>query len=73
MNPFAPSLRVRGLELKEPNGEGFVGFEELYVNFQLSSLFHLAFTFGEIGLIAPHGHVKVLADGSLNFSDLLLG
>jgi uncharacterized protein involved in outer membrane biogenesis len=71
MNPFALSLTVRGFELAEPNGERFVGFEELYVNFQLSSLLHLAFTFGEISLIAPHGHVKVLAGGSLNFSDLL--
>jgi outer membrane protein OmpA-like peptidoglycan-associated protein len=71
INPFVLSLTVRGLELEEPNGERFVGFEELYVNFQLSSLFRLAFTFGEISLIAPLGHVKVLADGSLNFADLL--
>ena len=71
MNPFALSLTVKGFKLEEPNGETFVGFEDLYVNFQLSSLFHLTFTFGEISLISPQGHVKVLADGSLNFSDLL--
>jgi hypothetical protein len=71
MNPFVLSFTVRGFALEEPNGETFVGFEELYVNFQLSSLFRLALTFGEISLIAPHGHVRVLADGSLNFSDLL--
>ena len=71
LNPFALSLTVRGFDLKELNGESFVGFEELYVNFQLSSLFRLAFTFANVSLIDPYGHVKVLADGNLNFSDLL--
>jgi hypothetical protein len=71
MNPFALSLTLKGFKLEEPNGETFVGFEDLYVNFQLSSLFRLTFTFGEISIIAPEAQVKVLADGSLNFSDLL--
>jgi hypothetical protein len=71
MNPFVLSFTVRGFALEEPNGETFVGFEELYANFQLSSLFRLALTFEEISLTAPQGHVRVLADGSLNFSDLL--
>ena len=71
LNPFALSLTVRGFDLKELNGESFVGFKKLYVNFQLSSLFRLAFTFADVSLLNPYGHVKVLADGSLNFSDLL--
>jgi len=71
LNPFVLSLTVRGFELEEPNGEPFAGFEEFYVNFQLSSLFRLAFTFADVSLIAPYGHVKILADGKLNFSDLL--
>jgi hypothetical protein len=70
LNPFVLSLTVRGFELEEPNGEPFAGFEEFYVNFQLSSLFRLALTCAEVSLIEPHGHVKVLADGRLNFSDL---
>ena len=71
MNPFALSLTVRGFELREPAGGPFVGFEELYVNFQVSSFFRWAYTFDRIELIGPHGLVKVLPDGSLNFSDLL--
>jgi hypothetical protein len=71
MNPFALSLTVRGFELKELAGGPFVGFEELYINFQVSSLFRWAYTFDRIELIRPHGLVKVLPDGSLNFSDLL--
>ena len=71
LNPFVLSLTVRDFELEEPNGEPFAGFEQFYVNFQLSSLFRLALTLAEVRLIAPYGHVKVLADGKLNFSDLL--
>ncbi len=71
MNPFALSLTVRGFELEEPAGGPFVGFEELYINFQVSSLFRWAYTFNRIELIGPHGLVKVLPDGNLNFSDLL--
>ena len=63
MNPFALSLTVRGFELEEPAGGPFVGFEELYVNFQVSSLFRWAYTFNRIELIGPHGLVKVLPDG----------
>jgi len=71
MNPFSLSLTVRGFELEEAAGGPFVGFEELYVNFQVSSLFRWAYTFDRIELIEPHGLVKVLPDGNLNFSDLL--
>ena len=71
VNPFVLSVTVRGFEMSEPDGERFVGFEELYVNFQLSSIFRRAYTFDEVRLVAPDGRVKVLPDGSLNFSDLL--
>jgi len=71
VNPFVLSVTVRGFKMSEPDGGRFVGFDELYVNFQLSSIFRRAYTFDEIRIIAPDGRVKVLPNGSLNFSDLL--
>lgn len=71
VNPFALSLTVRGLALTETNGTPFVGFDELYVNFQLSSLFRWAFTFSEIKLTRPTANVVCFADGQFNFSNLL--
>ena len=71
MNPLALSLTVRGFDVKGVGGDSFVGFEELYVNFQLSSLFRQAYTFHAIHLTAPHGLVKILPDGSPNFADLM--
>jgi hypothetical protein len=71
VNPFAFSVTVQDFGLSEPDGERFVAFEELYVNFELSSIFRRAFTFAKIRLLAPDGRVKVLSDGTLNFSDIL--
>ena len=71
VNPFALSLTVRGLALTETNGTLFVGFDELYANFQLSSLFRWAFTFSEIKLAGPTASVVCFTNGQFNFSDLL--
>jgi outer membrane protein OmpA-like peptidoglycan-associated protein len=71
VNPFAFSVTLQGFEMNEPDGGQFVAFDEFYVNFQLSSIFRQAFTFAEIRLIGPHGRVKVLPDGKVNFSDIL--
>lgn len=71
MNPFALSLTVRGLALTETNGTPFAALDELYVNFQLSSIFRRAWTFGEIRLAHPTANVIRFADGSFNFSNLV--
>ncbi len=71
VNPFALSLTVRGLSLTETNGAPFVGFDELYVNFQLSSLFRWAWTFSEVELAGPKATVVWFKNGRFNFSDLL--
>lgn len=72
VNPFALSVTVAGFNMADLDSEPFVGFEELYVNFQLSSVFRRAFTFGQIRLVGLDSRVRVLEDGRLNFSDLLL-
>jgi uncharacterized protein involved in outer membrane biogenesis len=71
VNPFALSLTVRGLALTETNGTPFLGFDELYVNFQLSSLFRWAWTFSEIKVAGPTANVICFTNGQFNFSDLL--
>lgn len=71
MNPFALSLTIRGLALTETNGTAFAAFDEFYANFELSSIFHWAWTFGEIRLVHPTANLVRLADGSFNFSNLI--
>src|SRR5262249_11966857 len=70
-NPLVLSLTIRGLSLNEPDGSVFASWEELYVNFQLSSLLRWAWTFDEIGLKQPYGHLILAKDGRINFANML--
>jgi hypothetical protein len=71
INPFALSTTVRGLLIKEKDGQPFISWDEVYANFQLSSFFGPAWTFREIRVIKPFVHAQVNADGTFNFSDLI--
>ena len=71
VNPWTLSLTVRGLALTEPDGRPFASWDELYVDFQASSLFRWAWTFKEIRLVKPFGEVILLKDGRLNFANML--
>jgi hypothetical protein len=70
-NPWALSLSIRGLSLREADEALFASWEEFYVNFQASSLLRWAWTFDEIRLVSPSGHIVLLKDGSFNFANLL--
>jgi hypothetical protein len=70
LNPFALSVDIKGFDM-DHDGETVARFEELYINFQLSSLFRRAFTFSAIRLIGPEGLVKILPDGSVNWLALM--
>jgi len=69
-NPLTLSLTIRGLGLTEPDGRPFASWEELYINFQTSSLFRWAWTFKEIRLVKPYGEVILFKDGRLNFANM---
>lgn len=69
-NPYALTLSIQGLALTETNGTPFAGWDELFVNFQLSSLFHRAWTFREIRLERPTATILRAASGQWNFANL---
>ena len=70
VNPFALSVDIKGFDMNH-DGETVARFEELYINFQLSSLFRRTFTFSAIRLVGPEGLVKILPDGSVNWLALM--
>ena len=70
LNPFALSLNIHGFEIQEQDKTPLLGFQELFVNFQLSSIYRRAFTFAQIGLVLPYGVIATRPDGSLNIADL---
>src|SRR6266404_559537 len=71
INPFVLSATVRGLLVKDPDGEPFISWEEFHGNFQLSSFFGKAWVFKEIRASQPYLRVQINKDYSLNFLDLV--
>lgn len=69
--PFALSLSIKGLKLAEPNGKPLLAFQELFVDFDASSLFKWAYVFDDIRLTAPDAQLELRADGSLNWTALI--
>lgn len=71
-NPLALSVTANGFAFKDPDGTDFVAFEQLYLDFELSSLFRWSWHFDDISLVKPHIRVTQHADESLNFEDLIV-
>ncbi len=73
INPFVLSLRIVELELLDPTGDPVVRAAEIFVNFQLSSLFRWAWTFDEFKITRPELFVARDKIGDLNFAFLTVG
>lgn len=71
INPFVLSTTIRGLLIKDQDGQPFISWDEVYVNFQLSSFFGKAWVFKEISVTKPFVRAQMNKDGTFNFSDLI--
>ena len=70
-NPFVLSLRLADVRLYDPNGEKVMDVDEVFANFQTTSLFYWAWTFDEFRLSDPEVWLARDADQSLNIEFLL--
>src|SRR5271170_6751054 len=71
LNPFVLSATVDGLLIKDKDGKPFVSWDEVYVNFQLSSFLGKAWEFKEISTTKPFIRAQMNKDGTFNFSDII--
>ena len=71
LNPLLFKLEIKHFRLQEADGRPLLGFDRLFVDFELSSLFRRAWTFAEIQLEAPRLDAVLARDGRLNIADLL--
>jgi hypothetical protein len=71
INPFACSTTVRGLLVKDHDGQPFLSWDQVYVQFDVTSLFGGAWRFKEIDVTKPYARVEMNADRTFNFSDLV--
>ncbi|HEV7608433.1 MAG TPA: DUF748 domain-containing protein [Steroidobacteraceae bacterium] len=69
-NPFTLVLNVQGLSFPDSEGQPLLGFQNLLVNLNLSSVFHLAPSLADIELDEPFTRVVIRKDGTLNLADL---
>ena len=70
INPFLFQVEVKDFSLTSPNGDKLLGFGRLFVDFQLSSIWHRAYTFSSIEIDAPSINAVVARDGDLNLLQL---
>ena len=71
INPFTLTLSVAQFNLPDADSSPLLRFEELFVDFELSSIYWQALTFAEIRIQKPLVHPKVRRDGTLNVVDLI--
>jgi hypothetical protein len=71
INPFAFSTTIRGLLIKDKDGQPFVSWDEVYVNFQLRSFLGHPWVFREISVTGPFVRAQMNKDYTFNFSDLI--
>ena len=70
LNPFTMTFDMQGFEIQEQDQTPLIGFQELFIDFELSSIFRGSYTFDQIRLVLPYGVIKILFDGRMNLADL---
>jgi len=72
VNPLLFKVDVRQFRLQEADGRPLLGFERLFIDFELmSSIVRAAWTFAEIRLEGPRVDGVIAADGRMNIAELL--
>ncbi|MGH7752660.1 MAG: DUF748 domain-containing protein, partial [Gemmatimonadales bacterium] len=71
VNPLLFKVEIKRFRLQEADGRPLLGFDRLFVDLQLSSLFRWAWTFAEITLEGPRLDAALSPDGRLNLADLV--
>jgi hypothetical protein len=71
VNPLLFRMDIRHFRLTEPDGRPLLGFDRLFVDFELTSIVRAAWTFAEIRLEAPRVDAVIEPDGRLNIAELL--
>jgi outer membrane protein OmpA-like peptidoglycan-associated protein len=71
LNPLVLSATISSFTVSDVDGQPFAGFETLYANAQMSSVFRWALTVKEIRVQGPFGVLKLLPGNKLNIDDIL--
>jgi Domain of Unknown Function (DUF748) len=70
INPFLFQVTVDDFSLTGSGGEKLLGFQRLFVDFELSSIWHRAYSFANIDITSPYVSAVMGQNGSLNLLQL---
>lgn len=70
INPFLMQVEIKDFFLTGPQNTKLVGFQRLFVDFDISSLWHRAYTFSHIDIASPFANAVIFKDGRLNLAQL---
>ena len=70
VNPYALTLDIRNFDLKERDGSPLLAFKTFFINFEISSLWHWAWTFADVRLEGPAVNLERKRGGRINFIEL---
>ena len=71
-NPFKLQLEIKDLAFPDVDAKPMLGFKRLFVDFELSSIWHRAYTFKDIDVDTPAIRTVIRPDGSVNLAALAL-
>jgi hypothetical protein len=69
-NPFLLRLQIKDFSLADAAGEKLLGFGRFFVDFEVSSLWHRAYSFANIDLGKPFVNAVTAKDGQINLARL---
>ena len=70
LNPFLFQLEIKDLSLTDPSGVKLLGFGRFVIDFELSSIWHRAYSFANIDIDSPYVNAVIAKDGRLNLAQL---
>ena len=70
VNPFLFQVEIKDFSLTGANDIKLVGLGRLFVDFEVSSIWHRAYTFSHIDIGSPFVNAVIFKDGSVNLSQL---
>lgn len=70
VNPYALTLDIKNLDLRDKDGSPLFAFKESFINFQAASLWRWAWSFAEVRLDGPDMNLEMRPGGRINLLDI---
>ena len=70
IHPFKLQFEARDVAFPDADGARMLGFERVFADFELSSLWKRALYFRQVDVDLPYVRAVIRPDGSMNFADL---